>query len=541
MRRRRLLVLMTFVALALLPESPWAAERPTETKARCRDAMLRATRFMVEKVSTRGGYVWTYLPDLSRRWGEMEAYDSMIWIQPPGTTSMGHLFLDAYALTGDEYYYDAADKVARAIMWGQLDCGGWNYMVDFAGDRSLKEWHATIGKNAWRLEEFQHYYGNATFDDNVSSDAASFLLRIYLVKLDPVYRPALERAIQFVLDSQYPLGGWPQRYPLRYEFSHHGLPDYTSFYTFNDDVVWQNVRFLINCYMFLGQERFLAPIQRGLNFYLLAQQGAPNAGWAQQYTLDLKPAGARTYEPRALLPEFAAQHVELLLAFYRLTGESKFLARIPEALAWLESCRLPDAMTAGGRFTHPTFVDPETNAPVFVHRKGSNVVYGSYFVDNKDEGLLAHYGGKQRIDVPRLRSAYEETLKLPTDQVAKDSPLKPGRADGKANRAAALWDVPSLRPEWMAFLQRNPSASEIEGILSALDPQGRWLTKRANTSHPYAGDGVRQDPVRDYATTMVGDETDTSPYRDETDQLYISTGAYLRNMRALMRYLESAK
>ena len=41
-------------------------------------AMLKATSFMVEKASTNGGYVWYYLSDLSRRWGEMEAYKTMI-------------------------------------------------------------------------------------------------------------------------------------------------------------------------------------------------------------------------------------------------------------------------------------------------------------------------------------------------------------------------------------------------------------------------------------------------------------------------------
>ena len=40
--------------------------------------MLKATRFMVEKASTNGGYVWYYLPDLRRQWGEMEAYKTMI-------------------------------------------------------------------------------------------------------------------------------------------------------------------------------------------------------------------------------------------------------------------------------------------------------------------------------------------------------------------------------------------------------------------------------------------------------------------------------
>ena len=35
--------------------------------------MRRATTFMVERVATNGGYVWSYLPDMSRRWGEIEA------------------------------------------------------------------------------------------------------------------------------------------------------------------------------------------------------------------------------------------------------------------------------------------------------------------------------------------------------------------------------------------------------------------------------------------------------------------------------------
>jgi phage gp16-like protein len=35
--------------------------------------MLRVKTHMVETVSANGGYVWNYLPDFSRRWGEMEA------------------------------------------------------------------------------------------------------------------------------------------------------------------------------------------------------------------------------------------------------------------------------------------------------------------------------------------------------------------------------------------------------------------------------------------------------------------------------------
>ena len=49
---------------------------------------------------------------------------------------MGHLFLDAYHATGDEYYYRAAEQAADALIAGQLPAGGRNYMIDLAGDRS---------------------------------------------------------------------------------------------------------------------------------------------------------------------------------------------------------------------------------------------------------------------------------------------------------------------------------------------------------------------------------------------------------------------
>ena len=38
-----------------------------------KETMLKATTYMVEEVSTNGGYLWHYLPDFSRQWGEMEA------------------------------------------------------------------------------------------------------------------------------------------------------------------------------------------------------------------------------------------------------------------------------------------------------------------------------------------------------------------------------------------------------------------------------------------------------------------------------------
>jgi hypothetical protein len=58
-------------------------------------------------------------------------------------------------------------------------------------------------------------------------------------------------------------------------------------------------------------------------------------------------------------------------------------------------------------------------------------------------------------------------------------------------------------------------------------------------SHPYTQDGGPGQPTDAHASTNVGDETDTSPFEDESDREYISTGAYIRNMTTLIGYLKA--
>jgi len=494
-----------------------------------KETMLKATKYMVQDVSTNGGYVWYYTPDMSRQWGEMEAYKTMIWMQHPGTISMGQLFLDAYKATANEYYYDAAVKTANAIIWGQSSEGGWNYMVDFAGDRSLKKWYNTIGKNGWRLEEFQHYYGNSTFDDDVTSDASRFLLRIYLEKLDSRFKPALDKAIDFTLKSQYPNGGWPQRYPLKYDFNKQGHPDYTSYYTFNDDVIWENTNFLIQCYLTLGEERFLDPIRRGMDFYLISQDGC--GAWGFQLNLAMETTGARTFEPASFMTAPTFTNAMLLLKFYQYTGEKKFLLHVPDAIKWLEITKLPADKIDRDR-DHATFVEMGTNKPLYVHRKGSNVKFGTYYVDNNDDHLLAHYGGKRYIPIEELKKEYNRLSLLSYDELTKDSPLKEAnfKADGLPQH---FYNLNKEAYDGVVNVQ------QVNQIINSIDKQNRWLTKHALISNPYIGDGKNQELTDKYAMTRVGDETDTSPYPDPSDNLYVSTGEYIRNMNLLISYINS--
>ena len=61
------------------------------------------------------------------------------------------------------------------------------------------------------------------------------------------------------------------------------------------------------CYQALGDDRLLDPIRRGMDAFLVTQQrAAAGRDGALQYTPDLKPVGARTYEPDALVTHTTA-------------------------------------------------------------------------------------------------------------------------------------------------------------------------------------------------------------------------------------------
>jgi len=506
-------------ALALLLT---AAAAPAQSRTEIERTMRRATTYMVEHVATNGGYVWSYLPDRSRRWGEIEARPSMIWVQPPGTATMGHLFLDAYHATGDEYYYHAAEQAAGALIAGQHRSGGWHYFIDFAGPESTRQWYRTIGRNAWRMEEFQHYADNATFDDAGTSEAMQLLLRMYLEKNDEKYRAPLDRAIGFVLASQYQNGGWPQRWPHVRNY-----PAYADYITFNDDVAQENIRFLLMVYQSLGEQRVRPAILRAGEVFLATQQPMPQPGWSLQHTLDLKPAAARTYEPLSLATHTTAANLRMMMQFYRLTADPRYLARIPEAIDWLEALRLPPDPARRGR-DFPTFIELGTNRPLYVHRRGSNIVNGRYYWDYSPVATLGHYGAYRAIDIEALRRDYRRLRDMPREEVLRSSPLRaPGHAP--LPRLAVSLDVGS-------DLNAQPAADAAEAVRT-LNAEGWWPTMLRATSNAYRGPGPRRAPPGDYRTSHVGDSSDTSPYTTDRPVLGLSTATYIANMALLIRAL----
>lgn len=535
---RRLLLATSAAALttacSTLPRLPFGGA-PTEAET-VRRTMRRATRFMTGRVAVNGGYVWSYLPDLSRRWGELEAYDTQVWVQPQGTGTMGHLFLDAWRATGDRAFLRAAEAAGQALAEGQHPAGGWNYLIDTAGEASLRRWYDTIGRNAWRMEEFQHYFGNATFDDAGTAEASQLMLRLFVETGDERWRGPLDRAVGFVLDSQYANGGWPQRFPFAAPPAEWGASDYTRYITFNDDVAGENIKFLLMVRRALGADpRIEDAVRRAMDIFVQTQQPQPQPAWGLQHDpASLEPQGARTYEPLAFATHTTATNVASMMTFYELTGDRRFLARLPEALDWLDGVRSPPGVAPQGR-THPTFVELELNRPLYVHRRGSNVVNGRYYVDFDPTRTLAHYSSFRNVDTARLRRRLERLQARSPEEASAGSPL----LSAEAGPLPAYFIV---RPVEIADLfegadlsLESPTPIEVAEVASGLNEEGWWPTPLAMTSNPYAGDGPDDPAPGDFAVTHVGDATDTSPYPDPDPVIGISTSAFIEKMSVLIR------
>lgn len=456
------------------------------------DAMRKASEFMVDTVSCNGGFVYQYLPDLSYRWGEAPARPSQIWVQG-STPDTGEMFLNVYTITGDAYYLKCAKKAANALIYGQHPLGGWHYFIDF-DKPGLDKWYKEVfSQFKWGMEEYRHYYGNCTYDDNTTQGATRFLLRLYMTTLDPVYREPLLKALDFILMSQYPNGGWPQRYPLRYEFVHDGLADYTSYYTMNDNSMRDIIDVLVEAWEKLGNEAYLKAALRGMDFMILAQGPEEQAGWAEQYDVNLKPAWARTHEPSGYMPRQSEQCINQLMDFYLMTGDRRYLKPIPPANRWMERSSFKDL--GNGRFELARYYEAGTNKPVFQIKTGrvNEEGYGLYeYTDNPDK-VVAGGWTFTTVDIGRMERRYDRI-----------SALTPGEAIA----------------EYKALKDRKPAAQdvdpkEVQELLNSMDKRGAWLY---------------EVKVYDMSITMESEDP-------RVPRKVISTPHFITNMNILARYI----
>lgn len=171
---------------------------------------------------------------------------------------------------------------------------------------------------------------------------------------------------------------------------------------------------------------------RAMYLTITLQQGEPYAGWADQYTVtDLKPAHARSYEPRSVNTGTTVGMIYQMMEYYKLTADTRFLSGIPAAIKFLESQKLPETEVRKwhrksdnpNEILVPRFIDPDTGKPLYVHRKGGNIYNGKYYIDQNIENTIAHYSSATFVNPEQLRKDFDEVKKIDKNKLLSQSPL----------------------------------------------------------------------------------------------------------------------
>lgn len=401
-------------------------------------AMKRAATFYRTQVATHGGYVYHYTLDLQTRWGEGPATKDQIWVQPPGTPTVGMAYLAAYRATGDAFYLDAAREAAEAIVYGQLRSGGWRNLVDF--DPQSKR------TAMYRNGRGQKKNGddNSTLDDDITQSATRLLIQAdeALQFKHAAIHDAAQIALEAVLKAQYANGAFPQvwtgpvetqpvvaaSYP-DYDWRTEGrIKEYWTRYTLNDGVAGQVASMLLEAHRVYKDDRYKAALKKLGDFLLLAQMPEPQPAWCQQYGYDMKPIWARKFEPPAVSGRESQDALETLLKVYYATGDRKYLEPFPRALAYLKKSVLPDGQLA-------RYYELQSNKPLYMNRDGEK-----YFLTYDDAKLPDHYGWKTASRLDEIERRYES---------AKQS---------NVTGVLTLWDEQAMRR-----------------TVAALDAEGRWI------------------------------------------------------------------
>ncbi|MGB3798331.1 MAG: pectate lyase [Lewinella sp.] len=277
-------------------------------------------------------------------------------------------------------------RVADNLLVYQHATGGWPKNMDMAAPLTAAEIEDIETAKADPDEEL----GRPTIDNKATYPQLRFLGQMYVLTEDDRYRSSFLRGVDYLLEAQYPNGGWPQFYPIR--------EGYYQNITYNDGAMIGVLEFLREVvggtYSFVDAERLTAAqraIEKGIAVILKTQvevDGKLTAWCAQHDPETLEPAKARAYELVSLSGSESVGIVAFLMEIEE--PDTAVVRSIRAAVDWFERVKLPglrlirqanEELPKGydlivgfdpehGESLWARFYEIGTNYPMFVGRDG---------------------------------------------------------------------------------------------------------------------------------------------------------------------------
>jgi PelA/Pel-15E family pectate lyase len=212
-----------------------------------------------------------------------------------------------------------------------------------------------------------------TFDNDATVTQLRFLAKVATAnpKRGDAFRASFLRGLDYIVNAQYPSGGWPQVWPLQ--------GGYHDAITFNDGAMLniltllRNVASGTNEFAFVPAEmraKANANYQRGLDCLLACQivvNGRRTVWCQQQDMLTLQPASARNYE----MPSLSSSESAIIVLFLMQLPhpDSNVVAAVRGAAAWFDATKMENV----------AFTNTGTAGRMLVHATGKGPIWSRYY------------------------------------------------------------------------------------------------------------------------------------------------------------------
>lgn len=313
-----------------------------------------------------------------------------------------------------------ARALADVVLSYQTPSGGWSKAVDYAKGMRQPGVHWTSQSGSgW------HYCG--TLDNRSTTEQIRFLAEMFVATSDDRYQDGAVRGIQWLLDAQFPNGGWPQVYPLE--------PGYHEAITLNDGAMTHAIELLTEVAADAPPYAFASPdlkqqartsVDAGIACLLRCQVeiGGRKTVWCAQHDpLTLAPVAARAKEPPSLSGSESADLVKFLM---RSADDSAALRQsIEAAVVWFNAHQikgLRKSKNAAGKTDYVSdtaseevcwarFYDLTTELPVFAGAQ-DGIIYSSFTeMASKNKVAYDYFSTRPRHVITKEYARWKKRVK----------------------------------------------------------------------------------------------------------------------------------
>ncbi|MFO8080474.1 MAG: pectate lyase [Armatimonadota bacterium] len=356
----RALMLLAIIASAL----PVSGDAEMQAQAeRARDYVAEAVDALVERDMPGG------VADIDR----MERANRYETERPPVYAG---IFKAAYEATGEERFREFFLEVADLCVAMKQPEGGYA-RVAYVKQVGADETHT----------------GRMTFRNSRSLKAVQVVLNAYDLTGEQRYLDSAVETAEFTLSAQHPEGAWQSDYPA---------PEgsYLELLMLNDLVTISSVRELMLVHSHTGDPRYMEAIRRTGQWFIDWQLEEPTPGWAQHYGRDGRPAWGRRFEPPCACSAPTIEAIDVLIDIHLLTGDERYLAPIPAAVAWLDRARTGENQWA-------RFYELKTGRPLY-----AAIDDAPWLRYERDDGLYKGYAQWGSWPFERRRARWERLQEI---------------------------------------------------------------------------------------------------------------------------------